>query len=126
MAERFDDAVEVARQLWPDLRPAPGLSPEFIQVSIGHLFGEIWTRPQLSVKLRSLITVASLIALGRSSETRIHMRGALSIGWTADELREVIMHLAYYSGYPTALEASHILSDILSETNADPRAAAEA
>lgn len=114
-SERNAAAMDVAGQLFPNGDVPSGLPPEFIQTSLGHLFGEIWARPGLSVKLRSLVTVTAVVALGRNAETRIHLRGALSIGWTPEELKEAITHIAYYAGFPTALEGHRILAEVLAE-----------
>ncbi|HLH76674.1 MAG TPA: carboxymuconolactone decarboxylase family protein [Candidatus Binataceae bacterium] len=83
---------------------------DFIQE---QLFGGIWSRPGLPLKTRSLITVAALMAMGRGPQLRAHMRGALNIGITPGELKEVILHLSQYSGMPTAVEAVRILQELL-------------
>lgn len=115
MDERMSRGLEVTQQLFPDApaRAPEGVPPEFVDPGLAHLFGEIWSRPALSVKLRSLVTVASLLALVRNPETRTHLAGALNVGWTPEQLREVITHVAYYAGFPTALEGHRILSEIL-------------
>jgi 4-carboxymuconolactone decarboxylase len=69
------------------------------------LFGDVWERPGLSPRDRSLITVASLVALYRSNELPFHIGRALDNGVTRDELIELITHLAFYSGWPTAMTA---------------------
>lgn len=78
--------------------------PGFARYLNEQLFGEVWNRPGLPVKTRSLVTVAVLLALGRAQELRLHMRGALNLGVTADELREIVVHVSQYSGVPTAIE----------------------
>lgn len=70
-----------------------------------QLFGSIWTRPGLPTKLRSLITMTALMALGRGPELRLHMRGALNLGIPPEEIKELIVHVSQYSGVPTAIEA---------------------
>ena len=66
------------------------------------LFGDVWKRPGLSPRDRSLVTVASLVSLYRANELPFHLAKALENGVTKDELIEVITHLAFYSGWPTA------------------------
>lgn len=85
---------------------------DFIQE---QLFGGIWSRPGLPLKTRSLITVAALMAMGRGPQLRAHMRGALNIGITPEELKELILHLSQYSGMPTAVEAVRTLQELLEE-----------
>jgi 4-carboxymuconolactone decarboxylase len=78
--------------------------PGFAKFLNEQVFGEIWSRPGLPSKSRSMITVAVLMALGRGQELRLHMRGALNLGITPDELKEIIVHVSQYSGVPTAIE----------------------
>src|SRR6266481_2848952 len=80
---------------------APALADYTDQV----LFGDVWKRPGLSPRDRSLITVASLVALYRTNELPFHLKRALQNGVTRDELVELITHLAFYSGWPTASSA---------------------
>jgi 4-carboxymuconolactone decarboxylase len=79
-----------------------------------QVFGNLWTRPGLPTKTRSFITIAALMALGRVNQLRVHMRGALNLGITPAELKEVIIHLSQYSGVPTAVEAIRALHDVTS------------
>lgn len=65
-------------------------------------FGETWSRPELSLRDRSIATVAMLIALGREPELRTHIRGALSNGVTPTEIREIAIHSYLYAGLPAA------------------------
>ena len=69
-----------------------------------HVFGDIWQRPGLDRKTRSLVTLAMLVAANRSHEIAIHLRGALSNGVTADELRELMLHASVYCGIPAAVD----------------------
>ena len=77
-----------------------------------QLFGGIWTRPGLPTKTRSLITMAALMALGRGPELRIHMNGALNLGITKEEIKELIFHISQYSGVPTAVEAIRAFNEV--------------
>lgn len=73
------------------------------------LFGDIWARRELSGRDRSLVTVAALVALYRLEQLPFHLRRALDNGVTLDELTELITHLAFYSGWPTAASAIKLL-----------------
>ena len=88
-----------ARDAFGDI--APALADYTDEV----LFGDVWERPGLSPRDRSLITVASLIALYRTNELPFHVKKALDNGISRDELIEMITHLAFYSGWPTAMSA---------------------
>ena len=81
------------------------IAPALADYTDNVLFGDVWERPGLSPRDRSLITVASLISLYRVNEMPFHMKKALENGLTKDELIEAITHLAFYSGWPTASSA---------------------
>jgi alkylhydroperoxidase/carboxymuconolactone decarboxylase family protein YurZ len=77
-----------------------------------QLFGTIWSRPGLPIKLRSLLTMTALMALGRGPELRLHMRGALNLGIAPEEIKELIVHVSQYSGVPTAIEAIRAFNEV--------------
>ncbi len=81
-----------------------------------QLFGTIWSRPGLPIKLRSLLTMTALMALGRGPELRLHMRGALNLGIPAEEIKELIVHVSQYSGVPTAVEAIRAFNEVTAPT----------
>ena len=112
MDERTKKAFDVAGKLFGDTMPDTGVPSEFGKASFGHVYGEIWGRDGLDLKTRSLITVAALVAMDKPAELRIHLRGALNIGWTKDELRELMLHLSYYAGFPTGIEGAKLLEEV--------------
>jgi len=79
------------------------------------LFGDVWERPGLSKRDRSLITVASLVSLYRENELPFHLKRAVENGVTKDELIEAVTHLAFYSGWPTAATALGIARKVFAE-----------
>ena len=79
------------------------------------VYGDVYTRPALSDRDRELAVVAALVALGRSSQLPQHLRGALNVGATPDELREVILQIAVVAGFPPAMNAMSTLKNILAE-----------
>src|SRR5215475_15823653 len=83
-----------------------GTVPKLIDLSERVLFGEVWERPGLSKRDRSLIVCATLIALGRERQLVGHLQRALDNGLTKNELGEVITHLAFYAGWPAAMTAA--------------------
>lgn len=104
-----DEATQ-KRSPFADVAPALGEFTDNI------LFGEVWERPGLSKRDRSLITVATLIALYRTNELPFHIKRALENGVTKDELAEVITHLAFYAGWPTAATAVGIARQVFAES----------
>jgi 4-carboxymuconolactone decarboxylase len=94
------------------------IAPDFADLTDRVLFGEVWERPGLSQRDRSLITVATLVALYRTNELPNHLKRAIDNGVSRDELVEAIMHLAFYSGWPTASSAPRIAKGVFDEIGA--------
>jgi len=94
------------------LRP---VVPKLMDLTENVLFGDVWERPGLSKRDRSLITVAALVALYRPEQLRGHLERALSNGVTKDEISELITHLAFYSGWPTAVSAAGLAKSVFEE-----------
>jgi 4-carboxymuconolactone decarboxylase len=88
------------------------IAPKLADLSANVLFGDVWERPGLSKRDRSLITVASLIALYRTDQLRGHIRRALDNGVTKEEISEVITHMAFYGGWPTAANAVQVAKQV--------------
>ena len=88
------------------------VAPALTDLSKRVLFGEVWERPGLSKRDRSLITVAALIAMNRTEQLRGHLGRALDNGVTRDEIGEMITHLAFYGGWPCAMSAGLVASEI--------------
>lgn len=78
-------------------------------------FGDIWQREVLDLGQRSLVTIAMLIALGRSHEIGIHIRGGLANGLAPEEIREVVLQSILYCGLPAAMEGHRVLAEVLDE-----------
>ncbi len=91
------------------------IAPKLADVTDNILFGDIWERPGLSRRDRSLITVASLVSLYRVNELPFHLKKAIDNGVTRDELIEMITHLAFYAGWPCASTAIGIARKIFEE-----------
>jgi 4-carboxymuconolactone decarboxylase len=91
-------------------------SPKLVELTDGVVFGDIWERPGLSKRDRSLITVATLIAGGRTEQLPGHLRRALANGVTRTELVEVITHLAFYAGWPRAMSAITVAKEVLGQS----------
>jgi 4-carboxymuconolactone decarboxylase len=89
--------------------------PDLIDLTERVLFGEVWERPQLSKRDRSLITCATLIALGREKQLVGHLQRALDNGLKQSELSEVITHLAFYAGWPAAMTAALVAKGVFED-----------
>lgn len=91
------------------------VTPKLMDLTEKVLFGDVWERPGLSKRDRSLITVAVLTALYRPEQLRGHIQRALANGVTKDEIGEIITHLAFYSGWPTAVTAASVAKRVFDE-----------
>ncbi len=96
------------------LKSADDLTWPLQELITKYCWGEIWCRPELTLKTRSMLNLAMLIALNRPNELRLHLRGALNNGCTADEIREVVLQAAIYCGVPAALDAMKAVKEVLS------------
>ncbi|PUE07642.1 carboxymuconolactone decarboxylase family protein [Limnohabitans sp. T6-20] len=128
--------IEQAREAHPDdaafqaglTTRAQVMGPEYVERALGaatdftlpmqefitrNAWGNVWQRPGLDLKTRSLITVAMLTALGKQQELKAHARGALNNGATPEELREVMLHATVYCGFPTAIDAFRSVTEVV-------------
>jgi 4-carboxymuconolactone decarboxylase len=90
-------------------------APKLADLSDRVLFGDVWERPELSKRDRSLATVAALVALHRPEQLRFHLDYALQNGLKKEELIEVITHLAFYAGWPNAMSAIQVAKEVFSK-----------
>jgi 4-carboxymuconolactone decarboxylase len=96
-------------------RPSGAMSdtaPKLADLTDSVLYGDVWERPQLSKRDRSLVTVSALIAMNRPDQLRSHLARARDNGVTQDELIEAITHLAFYAGWPSAVTAVAVARDV--------------
>ena len=103
--EHVDRAIERTTELTAD----------FQDLITRYAWGEIWSRPGLDRRTRSLVTIAALVALGREHELELHVRAALRNGVTPDDLKEVLLQCAVYCGVPAANGAFAIAQRVLDE-----------
>lgn len=92
--------VNAARQMLGEI------APKLAELTDEVLFGDIWERPQLSKRDRSLITCATLVAMGKTEQMTHHFPRAIQNGVTRGELIEMITHLSFYAGWPSAVSAA--------------------
>lgn len=117
-----DDAmargIELYKKLGFPRGTGPALPEAFREMTMAHLFGDVWTRPNLELRERSLVTVTTLAALGREAQLRLHLHGALNVGWTRTQLEELLLHVAHYAGWPVAVSALEVLARVVEERQA--------
>jgi len=119
--ERYEKGLGVRRAVLGDahvdraLAARTPFSEELQDLITRYAWGEIWTRPGLERKTRSLLTLAMLIALHRDEELRLHVRGALRNGVSADEMKELLLQAAIYCGVPAAHSSSRVVAEVLAD-----------
>jgi 4-carboxymuconolactone decarboxylase len=91
------------------------VAPRLIELTESVVYGDIWERPGLSKRDRSLITVAALVAMYRGDQLTGHIERALANGVTREEIGELITHLAFYAGWPTAMTAGRIAKKVFDD-----------
>lgn len=92
------------------------IAPKLAQITDDVLFGDVWERPQLSKRDRSLITCAALVATGKTEQMSFHFPRAIENGVTQEELVEMITHLAFYVGWPSAMSAVSRARELFGKT----------
>jgi len=105
-------AAPAAAQPTPAQRMFGDIAPKFAQLTDDVLFGDVWARPGLSPRDRSLVTVSALIAMNRPDQLRSHLIRARENGVTEQELIEAITHLAFYAGWPSAVTALTVAKEV--------------
>jgi 4-carboxymuconolactone decarboxylase len=119
MDSQFDKGLATRKQVMGEEFVATALASitDFTRPIQEHItakaWGDVWQRPGLDLKTRSLITVAMLTALGKQHELKGHLRGALNNGATPAELQEVLLHAAVYCGVPAAVDAFRTAAEVV-------------
>jgi 4-carboxymuconolactone decarboxylase len=105
-------AVNASKQPRPSQAAIGDFDPKLAELTDKVLYGDIWERPELSKRDRSLVTVAALIALNRPDQLRVHLVKARENGVTQQELIETITHMAFYAGWPNAVNAIAVAKEV--------------
>jgi 4-carboxymuconolactone decarboxylase len=119
MGDRYDEGMKVRREVLGDehvdrsTERATDFTRDFQELITRYAWGEIWTRPGLDRKTRSCITLATLVAGGRTEELALHVRAALRNGLTPAEIKEVLLHCAVYCGVPAANSAFAVAQRVI-------------
>lgn len=104
--------TEQPKQVGGGRRSIGGTAPKLAELTDDVLFDDVWNRPGLAARDRSLITVAALIAGGDAEQLRFHLGRAKENGVTENELVEAITHLAFYAGWPKAMTAASVAKQV--------------
>jgi len=116
--KRYDEGMKTRRAVLGDahvdrtLKNRTKFNEPFQELITRYAWGEIWSRPGLPRKTRSLLTLAMLVALNRGEEFRMHVKAALSVGVSREEIQELLLQTAVYCGVPAANAAFHIAEDV--------------
>jgi 4-carboxymuconolactone decarboxylase len=117
----YEAGLAVRRRILGDahvtrsLENATSFDKEFQELVTRHAWGDIWTRPGLDYRTRSLITIALLAAGGRHEELSLHVRATRNTGATPDEVKEVLLQVAVYAGVPAANSAFRVAKSTFEE-----------
>lgn len=120
-AETFSAGLQIRRDMFGPaladqaLESATDFNRTLQELVTRYCFGEVWTRPQLDRKTRSMLTMALLVALNRPNQLKGHVRGAVKNGCTKDEIREVLLHSMIYAGVPAGVDSFNHAMDVLKE-----------
>jgi 4-carboxymuconolactone decarboxylase len=119
--ETFDKGLAIRRAVLgseyvdKSIAAADDFTRPLQEIVTQYCWGEVWGRPNLERKTRSLLNLAMLSALNRPHEIKLHVRGALNNGVTRDEIREVFLQVAIYCGVPAAMDSFRIAKEVFKE-----------
>ncbi|HSC44240.1 MAG TPA: 4-carboxymuconolactone decarboxylase [Candidatus Acidoferrum sp.] len=116
--KRYDEGMKTRRSVLGDahvdraLKNRSKFNEPFQELITRYAWGEIWNRPGLPKKTRSLLTLAMLVALNRGEEFRMHVKAALGMGVSREEIQELLLQAAVYCGVPAANSAFHAAEEV--------------
>jgi 4-carboxymuconolactone decarboxylase len=120
-ADTFAAGMQIRREMFGPansdqaVNSATDFTRPLQEIVTRYCFGEIWTRPPLDRRTRSLLTIATLVALGKPVQLRAHVRAAITNGATKDEIREVLLHSMIYCGVPAGVDSFNHAAEVLKE-----------
>jgi 4-carboxymuconolactone decarboxylase len=122
---RFERGMKVLKKMGREklMLNQKDLLPEMYEMSVGHLFGDVWGRPGLSLRDRQLVTLAANIAMARPTGNHSHYLSSMHLGITKREIIEVMIQVGHYTGWPTLSNSVRQFTEILEEKKKMDRAA---
>ena len=120
-SERFERGLKIRREVLGDayveksLAAATDFTWSAQEMATEKAWADLWSRPGLDRRSRSILTLGILAVMNRPQEFKAHVRGALNNGLTVEELREALMHLGGYAGFPVGLDAFRLAGDVLAD-----------
>jgi 4-carboxymuconolactone decarboxylase len=124
-SSKYDAGMQLRRTMWGSagaeerVALATTFNRPFEDLVTTYCFGDVWQRPGLDRKTRSMITLTALTALSKPNQLRMHVQGALANGVSVEEIREIILHTSLYSGVPTGVEAMNAAKEVLAKLGLD-------
>jgi len=114
---RFERGMRILKKMGREqlMMNQKALLPEMYDMSVGHLFGDVWGRPGLSLRERQLVTLAANIAMARPTGNHSHYLSSLHLGITKREIIEVMIQVGHYTGWPTLSNSVRQFTEILEE-----------
>ena len=114
---RFERGMRVLKKMGREnlMLNQKALLPDMYEMSVGHLFGDVWGRPGLSLRERQLVTLAANIAMARPTGNHSHYLSSMHLGITKREICEVMIQVGHYTGWPTLSNAVRQFTEILEE-----------
>ncbi|HEY8121503.1 MAG TPA: carboxymuconolactone decarboxylase family protein [Myxococcota bacterium] len=120
MAETaMEKGAAILQKLFKGATPRTALPPDFGRMTVEHVFGNVWSRPGLTLEEREIVTSSVLIALGREHEQQLHFRAARNLGISRAKLEEIVTHVAHYAGWPAAVTAFGVLDAVWKAMDAE-------
>ncbi len=121
---RFGRGMRVLKKMGREklMLDQKALSQDMYDMSVGHLFGDVWGRPGLSLRDRQLVTLAANIAMGRATGNHSHYLSSLHLGITRREIIEIMIQVGHYTGWPTLSNAVRQFTEIMEEEKARKKA----
>jgi len=119
--QRYQQGMKTRREVLGDahvdnaLKKRSDFNEAFQNLITRYAWGEIWSRPGLPRETRSMIAVALMVALNRTEELKMHLRAAMRVGVTKDQIQEVLLQTAIYCGVPAANSAFHAAEEVFAE-----------
>jgi 4-carboxymuconolactone decarboxylase len=119
--QRFDGGMKIRREVLgadyvdKNMAAANEFTMAMQDLTTRYCWGDIWSRPGLDRKTRSMLNLAMISALNRPHELRAHVRGALTNGVTKDEIKEVLLQVAIYAGIPAGMDSFRVANEVFTE-----------